>query len=353
MTKLRVGDWIEVRSKEDILRTLDKDGRLEGLPFMPQMFKHCGQRFQIYKSAHKTCDTVSCNGGRNVPSCYHLNLRCDGQAYGGCQAGCLMFWKSAWLKPVEGEGLSSGEAQSKPSAASAVCMEEDVWAATRVDGTAWDKETRYKCQATELLHFTTLLPWWQLSQYVEDYRSKNVSLGQLLRGFAYVCYYHGTQAWRDRVGRPARWLYDWIKSWYGGIPFPRRKGKLPIGQCPMSDLNLQPGELVRVKSYEEILATLDTKTNHRGLKWDAELVPYCGGTYRVKNRVERFVDEKTGRLTSLRTPAVILEKVWCQARYSDCRMFCPRQTYEWFREIWLERAVKEDLQGGQRRIAPE
>src|SRR5262245_7050350 len=36
-----VGDWVEVRSKEEILRTLDKSGRLEGLPFMPQMFQYC------------------------------------------------------------------------------------------------------------------------------------------------------------------------------------------------------------------------------------------------------------------------------------------------------------------------
>ena len=34
------GDWVEVRSKEEILATLDEHGRLEGLPFMPQMFDH-------------------------------------------------------------------------------------------------------------------------------------------------------------------------------------------------------------------------------------------------------------------------------------------------------------------------
>jgi hypothetical protein len=33
---------------------------------------------------------------------------------------------------------------------------------------------------------------------------------------------------------------------------------------------------VRVKSYEEILATLDTAGSNRGLSFDAELVPYCG-----------------------------------------------------------------------------
>ena len=55
----RAGDWVEVRTKEEILRTLDKKGQLDGLPFMPQMFNYCGKRFQVYKRAHKTCDTVN------------------------------------------------------------------------------------------------------------------------------------------------------------------------------------------------------------------------------------------------------------------------------------------------------
>ena len=55
---LRAGDWIEVKSKDEILATLDKNGRLEQMPFMPQMFQYCGRRFMVQKSAHKTCDPV-------------------------------------------------------------------------------------------------------------------------------------------------------------------------------------------------------------------------------------------------------------------------------------------------------
>lgn len=47
--KLKAGDWVEVRNKEEILATLDKRGRLEEMPFMPQMFKYCGPQFQVYK----------------------------------------------------------------------------------------------------------------------------------------------------------------------------------------------------------------------------------------------------------------------------------------------------------------
>ena len=38
----------------------------------------------------------------------------------------------------------------------------------------------------------------------------------------------------------------------------------------------------------------------------------------------------------LRTPAVILEGVYCKSLYAGRRLFCPRSIYSWWREIWLE-----------------
>jgi hypothetical protein len=92
-----------------------------------------------------------------------------------------------------------------------------------------------------------------------------------------------------------------------------------------------------VRSYEEILATLDGDNKNRGLYFDAEEVPYCGGTYRVRSRVSRIINEKTGRMLELRGANVILEDVYCQARYSYCRMLCPRSIFPFWREAWLER----------------
>ena len=66
---LRAGDWVEVRSSEEILATLDERGRLEALPFMPEMLQYCGKRFRVYKSAHKTCDTIETYKGRRMTSC--------------------------------------------------------------------------------------------------------------------------------------------------------------------------------------------------------------------------------------------------------------------------------------------
>jgi hypothetical protein len=338
MSKLRADDWVEVRGKEEILRTLDKLGRLDGMPFMPQMFQYCGRRFKVFKRAHKTCDTIVYNWdspGRKVPDGIHLNLRCDGKAYGGCQAACLIFWKEAWLKPIN-EGERRPEVL--PAAGAGGCSEEDVEGATRLDDSKVGGEIRYACQATELLNFTKPLPWWDARQYVEDYTSGNATLSRMLRGVLYVVYYYGSLAFNRKFGGPARWLYDRFQALWGGLPYPRHRGTIAPGQpTSIANLNLQPGDLVRVKSYEEILATVDTNNKNRGMAFDAELMPYCGGIFRVRGQVETFIDEKTGYLKKMKTPAVLLEGAFCRARYSNHRMFCPRSILAWWREVWLER----------------
>src|SRR6266511_204449 len=105
---LRVGELVGVRSVEEILGTLDQDGRLEALPFMPEMLKFCGRRFRVYKRADKACDRIEFQGMRRMNDAVHLEgLRCDGEAHGGCQAGCLIHWKEAWLKREEPGGPSA------------------------------------------------------------------------------------------------------------------------------------------------------------------------------------------------------------------------------------------------------
>jgi hypothetical protein len=341
---------VEVRSREEILRSLDERGRLQGLPFMPQMLQYCGQRFRVYKRAHKTCDTVNPTQGRRLASGIHLQLRCDGKAYGGCQAGCLLFWKEAWLKQIDKEqNMADSSSKHEPRRNGALsngfhCSEADVWKATRVEDQQPTGEIRYVCQATELPYFTTPLRWWDPRQYLEDYISRNVTLSRMLCTFVYAGYYEFAR--RRKLGAPFRWLYDRFQALWGGVPFPRKTGKVPVGErTPTSNLNLLSGELVRVRSYDEIRRTLDSNNKNRGLFFDAELVPYCGGTYRVNTRVTNFINEKTGKMSALRTPAVILENVYCQSRYSDCRAFCPRSIYPWWREVWLERVSENGGNG--------
>jgi hypothetical protein len=338
-TRYHAGDWVEVRSKEEILKTLDKTGQLEGLPFMPQMFQYCGQRFRVFKRAHKTCDTVTGNyQSRRMNAAVHLEgIRCDGQAYGGCQAACLIFWKDAWVKRAA-EGRSPGAVSPNQEAPpDSGCREEDVWAGTKIPNSGNAAEPTYVCQATILPAATEPLPWWSVRQYVEDLESGNIGAARMARGFIYMGFRKLVNAGIG-LGRPLRWAYDAFQALWGGVPYPRRQGAIPAGvRTPHSELNLQPGEKVRVKSYQAILATLDAENKNRGLFFDAEMVPYCGRSFVVLQRVNKIVNEKTGKMMEFKNPCIILEGAVCEARYSECRLFCPRAIYSYWREIWLER----------------
>lgn len=340
MRKPKVGEWVQVRSKEEILSTLDGEGQLDGMPFMPEMFAFCGRKFQVYKRAHKTCDTVFPIRGRRVDQAVHLDTRCDGSSHGGCQAGCLIFWKLAWLKPLrEGtlEGRSSvGENNPTEARSGSGCTEFNVLAQTQ-SANANSGEITYHCQATLLPSATTDLVWWDIRQYFEDYWSGNVSLWQIVCGAVYSSYYALSRAGLG-LGGPMQWFYDKFYPLWRGTPFPRKTGTIPEGQpTPAERLDLRPGELVRVKPYAEILKTLNTSNQNRGLYWDAEEVVYCDGTYRVLKSVTKIIDEKTGKMQDMKTPCIVLDSAVCQSRFSECRMFCPRGIYAYFREIWLER----------------
>src|SRR4051794_36839543 len=104
--QFKVGDVVEVRSQDEILATLDERGELDALPVMPEMLAFCGQQFTVDKVANKACDTITRGGLRKMQDAVHLTaVRCDGSAHGGCQNGCLIYWKTAWLKPA-GEAVA-------------------------------------------------------------------------------------------------------------------------------------------------------------------------------------------------------------------------------------------------------
>jgi len=345
---LRAGDWVEVKSEADILASLDQDGNLDGMPFMPEMLKYCGQRLRVYKRAHKTCDYSKGMVSRRVPSAVHLDgIRCSGEAHGDCQAGCLLFWKEAWLTPVPEPSagratLSVGNPDpAAGSASGSGCTEAQLHAATRE---ATEPETIYACQATQILKFTTPLPPSDLEQYVEAYVSRNFRLREMFAPLLFRVFDRLVRSRLGATGVPQR-VYDAFQRVRGGIPYPNRPGRIPTGEkTPVGELlHLQPGEFVRVKSFQDILSTINRDGLNRGLLFSQELVPYCGQVFRVQSRVSRIIDDRNGKMLHFKNDCIILENVICQARYNAGLSFCPRSNYPYWREIWLERVDPRDV----------
>lgn len=323
MNTLRSGDIVEVRSEEEILRTLDADGKLDGLPFMPEMLSFCGQRYRVRARAHKACDTINWQQFRRMESAVHLeDLRCDGSAHGGCQAGCLLFWKEAWLRPVDPQEAE----RTTPGADAAAASKEVLLGATQI-GTNEAGETLFSCQATELTRASKgLLPWWDPSQYVQDITSGNSTLPRVVRALLVGLFNRFQQA-------NARFLPRFCLI-RGCKRYPFIEGTATNGGTLSASLDLRPGEIVEIKSREEIFATLDEKDKTQGLRFDGEMLKHCGRRARVLRRIEKIIDEKTGRMLTIKRDCVILDGVICNGDYHRS---CPRAIYPYWREAWLRR----------------
>jgi len=316
---LRIGELVEVRSQAEILATLDERGELESLPFMPEMLQFCGRRFRVAKLALKLCDTITWTGMHRMRNAVHLEgTRCDGQAHGDCQAGCNIYWKEAWLRRVP-----DGEPELAPVPRCTLAM---LSAATRKTPDCLDNgAARYSCQATELLRAAPeSIPSWDGRQYVHDVRSGNANAMDMARTIAIGLFNEYQDASRRRLPAPLR-----LRS---GGRYPFIEGRLD--KTPQQALDLQPGELVRVKSLEEIVATLDVNNTNRGMSFDGEMVRFCGREFRVLRRVEQIIDEQTGEMIRFKNPCIVLEDVTCVGAY---HRQCPRGIYPYWREIWLER----------------
>ena len=148
---------------------------------MPEMLQYCGQRFTVYKVAHKLCDTMTRTGMRRMRDAVHLaGVRCDGQAHGGCQTACLIYWKEAWLRRVDPAADGSGA----PAPAEHGSADQSTICTRGPGGRRPNGEELFSCQATELLRAAPeLLPLRNLGQYAWDVRSGNVGVFAVLRAF--------------------------------------------------------------------------------------------------------------------------------------------------------------------------
>ncbi len=203
--------------------------RSTAFPFMPEMVEYCGRRVQVLRKAEKTC--VELPGGYYQMREFFQNdvflldeLRCSGADHDGCQRLCMFHWKAAWLIP-------------SPNAADRERPSQTGLTALRSALKTKSAPNRYFCQSTQIALATRPEPLKRvqiLQKCFRDVRSGAVSVPKMI-GLIIVPLYRKI---RDRiVGRP------------------RLVGTLK--RTPVGTLALQPGEVVEIKSLEEMRQTLD------------------------------------------------------------------------------------------------
>lgn len=307
--RLWPGEWVEVRPFSEIAMTLDDEGRLDGLPFMPEMRRYCGGRHRVFRRVEK----IHHYYGPTAPHLRRLRdavlldeLRCDGAGHGGCQAGCQLIWKEAWLSPSD--GAKAG--RPAPEAVDASRLD----ACAKIN--AADGEERYACQMTELPKATTRLSWRDPRHYWRELRSGNVRPGPFIVAVALA-------------------LFNTVQRKLRSAEAPYRE---PTDRktSPKEVLDLQPGELVRVKTRRQIEETLNHVSKNRGLWFDREMHRFCGGEFRVASVVRTIVDEASGKMLTMGSACIVLAGVSATGEYLG---LCPQNELIFWHEIWLERVV--------------
>lgn len=302
------GRLVRVRSEAEILATLDGDGKLDGMPFMPEMTRYFGQTFRVYRRAVKTC--VEGNAIRGLRDTVLLEgVRCDGAFHEGCQRSCPYFWKDAWLEPVEGEGGDPVGPVPGP-----------------VSGTWLDRfptrtGDRFFCQSTELLGATQRLSRWDLTHLLAEIRVGELSV----RMFFQILFHTLANRIREALGL-------------------KRLGQLTGAREEPSrgDLDLESGEWVEIKPAHEIRRTLDADGRNRGLTFEPTMVDFAEGRFQVDYPIHRIISEQTGQMIFL-THTVALKGVTCTGL---CAKNCPRNNTLYWREAWLRRLAKQEAAAG-------
>jgi hypothetical protein len=314
--RYRAGDRVVVRSPEEILSTLDADGTLDGMPFMPEMLDWCGRSLVVERRAEKVCVFVTPPeygnrrfAGKDVV--FLEGTRCDGSAHDGCKRGCKIFWNESWLRPAD----SLAETERTPTG-----FDELVGRLrTKTDG------GRYFCQSTELYRATQEFmgnkKLWMLRILVRELRNRDRSVGEAL----------------TLLGR---WSWQRLLRRVGHDEGLRGEQE----RTPTESLGLEPGDLVRIKRRAEIVATLDRAQSNRGLRVGAKMMRYCEANAEVRDRVDRIIDERTGEMREMRNTVTLKDVRAGNKAFSDDECLCagelgdcPRGELMFWREIWLER----------------
>ena len=115
--------------------------------------------------------------------------------------------------------------------------------------------------------------------------------------------------------------------------------------------SLRPGDRVRLRPLEEILATLDESASYEGVPFMPEMTAYAGRTMTVYRRLEKICDYMGRESRSRRmTDAVLLNESRCDGSghggcQAECRIF--------WKEVWLERADGPAADASAYVVAPE
>jgi len=104
-TRLKAGDVVRVRSREEIQATLNYWRELKGCTMMQEMWPYCGTTQRVLKSVERFFDERDCRLKKCRGVVSLEGLECQGtEKFGPCDRSCFYFWREEWLEKIDGPG---------------------------------------------------------------------------------------------------------------------------------------------------------------------------------------------------------------------------------------------------------
>lgn len=102
-SRYRTGDWVRVKSADEIRATLDGEDKLRGLLFLDSQWSYCGRTYRVDRVLRRLRDDERrfCSISRTVAL---AGVTCDGvDGTGGCGRSCSLYFRDEWLEPSSEE----------------------------------------------------------------------------------------------------------------------------------------------------------------------------------------------------------------------------------------------------------
>jgi hypothetical protein len=98
---LEPGEFVQVKSRQEILATLDRRNRNRGLLFDSEMLKYCGMTLRVFKRVNQIVDEKNGKILKMKSSCIILEgAACAADFHKFCPRAIYHYWREGWLRRV-------------------------------------------------------------------------------------------------------------------------------------------------------------------------------------------------------------------------------------------------------------
>ena len=126
------------------------------------------------------------------------------------------------------------------------------------------------------------------------------------------------------------WLLNGEQGFRGRIPFPDATNG-GQSRTPADAKNLAFHDQVRVPGSMEIGKTLDAENCNCELRFDREMIRHCHPQHALVSRVDRIIDDVTGRMVRMKTLCILLHDMVATGEFLR---YGAQQEYLLWREVW-------------------